>query len=401
MINEGEHVRLVHVTTIPESLYFLRGQVGYMQSRGLMVTAISSLGEALERFGAQESVPVYAVAMSRRITPLADFNSLLSIYRKLRQIRPHILHAHTPKAGLLATTAARLARVPVRVYHIHGLPLTTAVGAKRAVLKNSEKMACRLATQVLCVSHSVRDVVVSEKLCSPGRIKVLGRGSINGVDAAGAFNPSNHTAARAQLRRQYDIPDSALVVAYIGRIIRDKGMVELAQCWEMLRDRLPELHLLIVGPFEPQDPVPDEVEQMLRFDDRIHLAGLQWDVAPYYAASDIVVLPTYREGFPTVPLEAAAMELPVVATAVPGCIDAVQDGVTGCIVTPRNATALADALSRYAEDPQLRRDHGQAGRERVLRDYCPHDLWESMYEEYLRCLCAAGLLMPDKPYVEA
>ena len=143
----------------------------------------------------------------------------------------------------------------------------------------------------------------------------------------------------------------SLVIGYVGRIVRDKGLVELVEAWKTLRDQYPLLHMLVLVHFEPQDPVPSDVECILRGAERIHLAGQLEDPSALYAIMDIVVLPSYREGLPLVPLEAAAMALPVVATRIPGCVDAVVDGQTGTLVPPHDAWALAQAIQRYLEDP--------------------------------------------------
>ncbi len=382
-------VRLVHITTIPETLYFLTGQVSYMKSKGLEVHALSSPGDDLGKFGRQEGIAVHAVEMPRRITPVRDLIAIRRLWRSLRAIKPQIVHAHTPKGGLLGMISAWLARVPVRVYHVHGLPFVTATGVKRTLLRLSERASCLLATQVYSVSHANRDVITAEGLCSPRKIKVLLNGSINGLDAAGRFNPERVGVDAGQgTRAQYGIPAGATVLGFVGRIVRDKGLIELAETWQTLRADFADLHMLVVGPFEPQDPVPDAVKTMLQTDERIHLAGMVGpdEMPAYYAAMDLLVLPTYREGFPYVPMEAAAMGLPVVASRVPGCTEAVQDGVTGTLVPARDAAALTAALRQYLENPDLRHQHGQAGRARMLRDYLPEALWNAQYEEYVALL---------------
>ncbi len=354
-----------------------------MKARGIDVFALSSPGKDLEEFGRREDVPVYGVEMLRSISPLRDLVALWSIVRLIRRLRPHIVHAHTPKGGLLGMIAAWLARVPVRIYHIRGLPLMTASGPRRTLLKWTERIACALANRVLCVSHSVREVAIAERLCPPQKIHVLLGGSGNGVDATGRFDPRNvGESARAKTRLQYGIPDDALVVGFVGRLVRDKGIVELAEAWRILREELPDLHLLLAGPFEAEDPVPPSVEAALRQDSRVHLTGMDWNTPPLYAAMDLLVLPTYREGFPNAPLEAASMALPVVATRIPGCTDAIADGVTGTLVPPRDAASLAVALRAYLQDPERRRSHGRAGRERVLREFRRETIWEALFGEY-------------------
>jgi lipopolysaccharide/colanic/teichoic acid biosynthesis glycosyltransferase/glycosyltransferase involved in cell wall biosynthesis len=331
--------------------------------------------------------------MSRRITPLGDLRSLGSLVGVLRRTRPDVVHGHTPKGGLLAMLAAWLCRVRVRVYHLHGLPMVTATGLKRQLLRWCEKVSCGLAHRVFCVSPSLREVALAEGLCGPDKITVLVNGTIDGVDAAGEFNPTGlGPGVRDAVRKEHGIPPGALVVGFVGRLVRDKGVTELAQAWKVLSAKFPELHLLIVGPLEPHDPLAPEMLNLLRADRVLWVGEVPIEGMPrLYCAMDVLVLPTYREGFPTVLLEAAAMELPVVATRIPGCVDAVRDGETGKLVPARDAVALAEALSAYLRDSALRRQHGTAGRARVLRVFQPQALAEALYREYVRLLHDEGL----------
>jgi len=393
---DTERPVLLHVVTVPMSLTFLRGQVGYMQARGLDVRVLTSPGLELQAFAATEGVAVAAVRMPRRLTPVRDLLAVVTIVHVIRRARPAIVHAATPKGGLLGTIAAAVAGVPVRIYHVRGLPMETATGAARHLLRATEWVACHLAHRVLCVSESVRDVVIAERLCPADRIRVLGGGSGNGVDADGRFDPAHLPAgARADTRARYDIPSEAPVIGFIGRLVRDKGVIELAAAWRRLRDEYPAAHLLLVGPFERRDPVPADAGHALRSDPRVHLVGECWDTPALYAAMDVVALPTYREGFPNVPLEAAAMRLPVVATRVSGCTDAVVDGETGTLVPARDADALADALGAYLSDGALRQRHGEAGRERVVARFRQETVWAALHEEY------AWLLATHSPIARA
>ncbi len=386
--SHSSDIRLLHVTTVPQSLGFLREQVRYVQKEGFNVHVLSSPGESLERFGTEEQVVTHAVSMPRRITPLRDLWTLGRLCRILRRVRPDIVHGHTPKGGLLAMLAAWCCGVPVRVYHIHGLPLMTASGWRRRLLRWTEKTACLFAQQVFCVSASVRQVAVEEGLCPAEKVRVLLDGSIDGMNADRFDRTKLSPETQRRVREQYGIPPDALVLGFVGRVVRDKGLIELAEAWQRLRMEFPDAHLLIVGGTEPQDPIPPDVEDRLHNEPRIHQAGTVRDTISLYAAMDLVVLPSYREGFPIVPLEAAAMELPVVATRIPGCVDAVQDGVTGTLVPVRDAGALADAIRHYLRDPVLRLQHGAAGRQRVLRDFRPEKMGQAVYSEYRRLLAS-------------
>jgi glycosyltransferase involved in cell wall biosynthesis len=382
--------------TVPESLAtFLRGQVGYVQARGIEVHAIASSGPQLDHFAEREGVPVYPVDMPRGIDPIRDIAAIARLYRTLRRIRPDIVQAGTPQGGLLGTIAATLARAPVRIYHIRGLPLMTATGPKRHVLRYTEKIACRLAHRVLCVSHSIREVAIAEGLCPPDKIVVLCGGSGNGVDAEGRYNPDRlPPEAGAQVRDRYGIPQDALVVGFVGRFHSIKGAGELLDAWTVLSADRPELHLLAVGPIEEHDPAPRAVLDALQSDPRIHMTGRADDMASIYAAMDVFAFPTYREGLPNVLLEASAMAVAAVATSVPGCTDVIQDGATGTLVPVRDATSLADGIRRYLDDPTLARAHGRAARERVTHGFRQETIWQALVDEYERLMTGDGIGPP-------
>jgi glycosyltransferase involved in cell wall biosynthesis len=218
---------------------------------------------------------------------------------------------------------------------------------------------------------------------------VLANGSINGVDGS-RFQPAT-APERREARAALGLPPDAPVVGFVGRLTRDKGLVELARAWDVLRREREDLRLLLVGAEEPGDPIPREVSESLRADPRVLMAGFAVDTPRYYRAMDVVVLPSYREGFPVVPLEAAAMALPVVAARITGSVDAVVDGVTGTLVPPRDAERLADAVRRYLVDEALRARHGAAARGRVLRDFDPARLRAALHDEYVRLASGAGV----------
>jgi glycosyltransferase involved in cell wall biosynthesis len=386
-----ETVKLLHSATLSYQLNYITGQAAFMESKGFDVAALASPDELLDEFGLRESVPVFGVSISRNINPLADLGSIARFIGKIKAYRPTIVHSHTPKGALIGMIAAAIARVPIRIYNIHGLPTSTATGFKHFLLTCSEKMTCALASRVICVSESVRKMATEQKLCKPEKIVVLRSGSINGIDGDDRFNPSKYSEERIEVRSKYGIPENAVVAGFVGRLGREKGLVELSEAFAYLRKKHPRLHLMIVGPFEPRDPLPQEVEHMLRNDPRIHLTGLEWDTPKLYAAMDIFVLPSYREGFPVVTLEASSMALPIITTFAPGCVDAVEDNVNGTLIPVGDSSALANAMERYLTDEQIRIEHGRAGRERVLQDFRREDVWKSIYEEYVRLLESKGL----------
>jgi glycosyltransferase involved in cell wall biosynthesis len=388
-------VKLVYVTTVPLTLrLFVQGQIGYMKSKGFDVVAISSPGPDLQELAALHEIPVYSVNMMRGISPLKDLLAFSQLARIFMRTRPQIVHASTFKAGLLSMIAASMASVAVRVYTLRGLVSELDPGPMNKLFKVLESIACRCACQVLAVSHSVADATVRDGICPRGKIRVLGNGSSNGVDAHDRFNPARIDEQEALgLRKQYGISQNAVVIGFVGRLVRDKGIIELADAWSKLRLRYENAYLLISGPEERGDPVPQQVMETLRNDPRVKFTGLlsRSAMARHYRIMDLVVLPTYREGFPNVVLEAGAMQLPVVATRVTGCVDAVVSGVTGELVPRKDTSALEAAIGHYIDDPSLRLLHGKAGRERVLKSFTQESIWEAHHNEYLRLLSEKGL----------
>lgn len=377
---------LVHITTIPMSFWLFKGQPAFMQAHGYEVHAVASSGELMEKFAQTELVQTHVVEMHRAITPLQDLVAIYRLCKLLRQIRPDIVHAHTPKGGLLGTIAARLACVPICIYQMHGLPFMTASGKKRHLLRWSEKLAAFLSHRVIAESHSIREIALAEGICQREKISVIHNGSANGVDAKIRFSPASVAGAGVTFRQQHQIPLEAHVIGFVGRVVRDKGIIELSEAWQILREHFPMLHLIIVGPIEAQDPVPENILNGLKNDSRVHFTGWQDDLPMVYDAMDLFVLPTYREGFNISLMEAQAMQLPVVATRVAGCIDPIQADVTGTLVPPYNSKTLAKAIWTYLKNPALAKQHGQAGRERMLRDFQPEAIWEALYQEYVSLL---------------
>lgn len=372
---------LFHVVTVPISLSFLKRQAGYIGSAGFDVCVISSPGPELERFAKREGVSFHAIPMTRVISPFRDLVSVIRLARFFRARRPDIVHAHTPKAGLLAIVAAFLTGVPCRIFHIHGHPHSTARGLARTILKLSTRIPAALATRVLCVSASSLDVAVAEGLCVPDKISVVAGGSSNGVDAEQRFSPDGL------------LPDDKfkpnggdLVIGFAGRLVCDKGIRELHAAWRRIRAEFPNTRLLIAGAPEQRDAVPGELLNSFRSDERVRFLGWTNDMPAFYSAIDVLALPSYREGLPTVVLEAAAMQVPAVAARSVGCVDAVVDGVTGLLVEPGDSYGLAGALRAYLTDPELRVRHGHAARERVLRDFRPEDVWRATLAEYQAAL---------------
>ncbi|MBN1105228.1 MAG: glycosyltransferase family 4 protein [Deltaproteobacteria bacterium] len=352
------------------------------------VAAITSPGPGVEVVSNRDGITIYEVPMLRKLSPVADIFAFLRLVRIIRRLKPVIVHAHTPKAGFLGIAAASFCRVPVRVFTLHGLRSSGGNDAiKKLLVAESERFTCRFSQRVFVVSHSLLKEASEQGLCCKDKMKVLVNGTCNGIDAKGTFNPDNYPSdTRATIRQKNHIPLNAIVLGFVGRIVRDKGIGELIAAWQKLRDEFPDLYLLVVGDHETEDRVDDQLVRVLEQDSRIRRIGFVYSVAVYYLGMDIVVLPTYREGFPYVPLESGAMGLPIVASRVCGCVDAIEDERTGLLVPPRDIARLYAAIKRLIVDEPFRRGLGQAGRQRVLENFAQERLWEALLEEYVNLI---------------
>jgi lipopolysaccharide/colanic/teichoic acid biosynthesis glycosyltransferase/glycosyltransferase involved in cell wall biosynthesis len=360
--------RILIAATSPLACNFYDGILGSLSRGGFELTLLSAPGRGLVEVSRRAGVASIAVPMEREIAPLQDIVSFCRLYRTIRRLRPTIVDASTPKAGLLAGVAAWLAGVPCRVYTLRGLRLETTTGGKRALLWVAEWISCRCAHRVICVSPSLGALAIRLRLVTPDRAIVLDRGN-GGVDLE-RFSPAGrHLEATARLRQTLGIPANAPVIGFAGRFVKDKGIRELIAAFRWLRGKHPGLRLLLVGDFERGDPVEAETRRLIESSATIIRPGFVADAAPYYRLMDVLALPTYREGFPAVPLEAQASGVPVVTTNATGAVDSVLDGETGFLVPVGDAFALAKALGRLLDDAELRERMGQAARLRMERDF--------------------------------
>jgi glycosyltransferase involved in cell wall biosynthesis len=382
-------LRVVVITTIAQTMAaFFEKQLRLLAEEGFEVHAVSSPGEALDHLDVGPDVTKHGLFMERKPSPVQDLRSLLALIRLLRKVRPHVVHAHTPKAGLLGMLAAKIVGIPVRLYTVHGLPLETRTGAKRMVLASAERASAAFSTATYAVSRSVRENCVRFGLSPSDRISVLGDGSCAGVEV-GAFQPRLGNPGGLDLRKKHAIPADAPTALFVGRLSRDKGIEVLADAWLVAVEKVPNLHLLIAGEPDHTDPVSEQAMGVLSSDSRIVFLGNveRARMPAVYEASDFAVLPTFREGLPQVALETGAMGIAMVSTRVCGVVDAVVEGETGILVEARNAVALAEAICSMATNHELRRKLGIAAQAYVKRCFSEervNQLWIAEYRRLVR-----------------
>ncbi len=363
---------------------FLQGQLQYFQHRGFDVIVLCPKRRRGEwEVPMPDGIPIIEVPMEREISPLRDFVSACRLWRTIRSLRPAVTNVGTPKAGLLGGLAAWLNRVPCRFYTLHGLRFETTKGLKRRLLICAERLACRFAHRVVCVSRSVREQAIASGLASRERTVVLGSGSCNGVDASRFAVTPRRMRQAAELRHQLGIPAQAPVMLFVGRLTSDKGIPELIEAFLQLHKQFQDLRLLLVGCFEDEDPLPVDTRKHLKEHPHVIFPGPTQDTAPYYALANFFVLPSHREGLPNVVLEAQAAGKPVVGASATGTIDAVLDGETGLLFPVGDVPALVDALAKLITDKALANKLARAGQERVKREFQQEQNWEALCREYL------------------
>jgi glycosyltransferase involved in cell wall biosynthesis len=377
------------IVTVPVSTVFFKGQIAHLRQEGFRVTFISSPGPesaAIEAEGGE----FIGVPMEREISVFKDLISLWRLWRVLRKLRPDITNVGTPKAGLLGGIAARLAGVPLRIYTLHGLRLDTTRGFKRLLLTTMEWIACFNAQYVRCVSRSLADRVVKLGLVHSKKAYVIGAGSTNGIDTAYYRKTAERSKEALELRRALAIPEWAPVIGFVGRFTRDKGIAELYWAFVRTKNYFPDARLLLVGDFEEGDPVDKLVRQGLETERGVIFAGMVQDTPRYYAAMDVLALPTHREGFGLVSIEAQAAGVPVVTTRVTGAVDSVLDGVTGRLVPAQDAEALAEALIELLGNPEKRKRMGKLASAWVEDRFRRELVWEELVKDYRRILGRSG-----------
>jgi glycosyltransferase involved in cell wall biosynthesis len=375
--------KLVRITTVPLSLEkLLENQLQFMQQH-YHVTAVSSEKTRLERIGIKEGVQTFAVELTRKITPMADLKALLKLYRFFRRERPLIVHSHTPKAGTIGMLAAKLAGVPYRLHTVAGLPLMEATGKKRILLNAVERVTYACATVVYPNSFGLKEIIIKEGFCKANKLKVIGKGSSNGINTE-YFNPELFLdLERSTLKASLNITSIDKIFVFIGRLVGDKGINELVAAFKEFNIQYPNAKLLLVGEQEQQlDPLlPDTIKEMEN-NQNIISVGYQSDVRPYLAISDVLAFPSYREGFPNVVMQAGAMGLPSIVSDINGCNEIITQDLNGSIIPPKNMAALLAAMLNFVNDKQKAVYLQANARKMIVELYEQKVVWEAILAEY-------------------
>lgn len=362
--------KILRITTVPQSLRgLLRGQHKFMSENGFEVIGISSSGEALEDVKNNEGIRVVAIEMTRKITPFKDFKALIQLVVFMFKEKPDIVHTHTPKAGLLGMLAAKIIGVPHRLHTVAGMPLTVVTGVKRIILDFVEKLTYACATKVYPNSYGLKDLILEYKFTNPDKLCVIGRGSSNGIDTS-QFDPALVSEEiKNELRMKLNIDKDALVFLFVGRVVGDKGINELVEAFCNLKSNK-NVYLIVVGDYEPNlIPLNKQTENAMKNNSNILAVGYKSNVVDYFAIADALVFPSYREGFPNVVMQAAAMQLNCIVSDINGCNEIVKDGINGWIVPVKNVNILKEKMQWCIDNPILSKNMGLKSREVMIKHY--------------------------------
>lgn len=385
--------KLIRIATVPHSFGLLRGQLKLVSNNNFEVIAVSSPGARLEQVAIQEGVQTIGIEMTRTISPIKDGKALWQLFKLFKREKPDMVHTHTPKAGTLGSIAARMAGVPYRLHTIAGLPLLEARGAKRKLLDLVEKATYSCATHLYPNSNGLKNIIVENKLTKESKLKVIGYGSSNGVDTS-FFDPKLVTHdTRYQLRKSLGIDPKDFVFLFVGRLVADKGINELIQAFIDLEEHAQQQggmvkpHLVLVGRHEKDlDPLSPEAENAINTHPSIHGVGVQFNVVDYYAMADVLTFPSYREGFPNVVMEAAAMQLNCIVTNINGCNEIITDAKNGWIIPIKNKEQLQDRMQWCFQNKNISAQMGLKSREIMQKNYERAFLQEELLKEYKNIL---------------
>lgn len=373
--------KLFRISTVPTTMESLLNDQLRMVNEHYEVVAVSSPGKEMQVLWEREGIRTIEVPMERRISPIKDFISLIRMIRVFAKERPYMVHSMTPKAGLISMLAGWMTRVPVRMHTFTGLVFPTATGWKQRLLMCTDWLTCACATHVNPEGEGVkRDLMTYGITKKP--LQIIGNGSICGVDMA-YFDRTESVMKQAVAYRE----EGCFTFCFVGRIVRDKGINELVSAFVRLHEKYPQVRLLLVGPFEKKlDPVLPETEKAIQNHPAIRFMGFQSDVRPFLVASDALVLPSYREGFPNVVLQAGAMGLPSIVTDINGCNEIIIPNENGVIIPSKDEEALYQAMENFLFYPEEIQRMAKKARSLIASRYDRKVLWEALLKAYKRLI---------------
>lgn len=373
--------KIIRVTTADISLEgLLQGQLKFLNQHFEVIGLAADTG-SLDKVAEREGIRTINVPMHREISIKSDLKCLWELIKIFRKERPFIVHTNTPKGSLLSLMAAKITGVPHRIYLVTGLRYQGATGLFRKILMTMERISCFCATKVIPEGNGVKKTLYQDHITSKP-LEVIHHGNINGKDTS-YWSVDQSPETREEIRKRLGLKEDDFVFVFVGRIVNDKGMHELALAMQKLNQEYPHCKVILVGRFDHElDPLAEEDEKYLQTNESIKCVGIQMEVRPYYVAADALVFPSYREGFPNVVLEAGAMGLPSIVTDINGCNEVIEEGVNGVIIPTKNADALYNAMKYFLDNSKKVQEMAKSSRKVIQERFEQKDLWNALLNMY-------------------
>lgn len=385
-MKEHKEKKLIIITTVPETVFLaMEEQIPYFIKNRFNISVITSPGtwitskDIVYKYG----IKVTIVNFIRKISPLKDVLTIIKLVKILWEEKPDILHVSTPKASFLTLVASKFLKIPFVLYTIRGIPYQRMKGLKRLLFEAIERFCCYSANQILAVSRSNYDFLIDHRLCQESKLKVINKGSSHGVDY-NKFDPNKkEVEIQKQIYKKYGLSKNDFIFGFVGRMVKDKGIEDLAEAWKEFSKKNKGVQLVLVGPqIEPRDMVSKECYRYLNNEKTVHLVNDVKNPYNYYSIFSVVILPSYREGFPNVILEAGSMGLPSITSDSLGCIDSVIDGETGLVFETGNVKQLVEKMEMLYNNNKLIEKIRVNVRGHIIKNYDPIKIADEILKIY-------------------
>jgi glycosyltransferase involved in cell wall biosynthesis len=366
--------------------FLLKGQLGFIKQNGFNVIAASAYGDEVKDVESYEQCKHYSFPLTRSINPLVDIYCIVKMFLFFRNVKPTIVHSHTPKAGLLAMLSSKLANVPIRLHTIAGLPWMEETGWKKVLFKRVEKLTINASTKVYVNSNNLLSFLQKEKIIS-NKLALLGKGTSNGIDENYfKINSSIINEANVRSAKTHHTKD-AWVWLFVGRVVKDKGIQELIDAFEELLKVFPNEQLWLVGNEEELlDPLDKAYIKKINSNKNIVKWGFQNDVRSFYCSANMLVFPSYREGFPNVPMQAALMDCGLILSNINGCNEIVTHQKNGLLVNAKDWKDLFEKMLYSRNNPQVVDSYKTQAKSFVLENFTQKKVWHNILDEYKKLI---------------
>lgn len=384
--------KLFRIAAAPESLcILLKGQLAYL-NKYFDITGIASNDKSIENLAIEEGINIKGIEIARNISVGGDILSLIRLFSFFKKEKPLIIHSITPKAGLLSMIAGYFSGVPIRIHTFTGLIFPSRKGFMHWLLKNMDCLTCSFATHIIPEGEGVKYDLIRYNVTNKS-LKVIGNGNVNGIDSTYFSRTAIIEEMVVQTRNTWHIQPNNFVYIFIGRLVKDKGINELVTAFVHVNKHYPHTKLLLVGVYEQKlDPLDPNTIDTISNQSNIIRTGFQTDIRSFLAVSNVLVFPSYREGFPNVPMQAGSMGLPSIVTNINGCNEIIQDDVNGIIIPPKDTSALENAMIELLENNEKREQLAQNARPLIVARYEQQMLWQLIKQEYDEQLKKANII---------